>query len=329
MTTSAGLHFRWGVLGPGKIAAVFAEDLRLLEDAEIVAVGSRTPGRAAVFAERYGIGSAHDNYEDVVGRDDVDAVYVATVNSTHFDAAMLALKAGKPVLVDKPLTMNGELAERLVTESEQRNVFLMEGMWVRFLPHLLRLRQVVADGAVGALTSVIADHGQALNPQDHRRVFAPELGGGCLLDLGVYPVALASMVLGRPSEVAGVKTMSPTGVESQVSISLRYPSGAQASLHCTSEATTPTTATICGTQGRVDLDSGWCSPSALSLVSRSGTVLERFALNHVGHGIRHEAAEVARCVRAGLQESRIMPRRESLEIMRTLDSVLACAMPRH
>ena len=312
---------RWGVIGTGGIAAAFTADLRLLPDADVVAVGSRSQATADAFGDRFDVARRHPTYQALVEDCDVDVVYVSTPHPGHFPAAMMAIEAGKAVLCEKPFTLNAGEAEALAVAARRRGVFLMEAMWTRFLPHVVRIRQLLAAGALGAIRSVQADHGQWFPHDPEHRLLSPELGGGALLDLGIYPVSFASMVLGSPSNVVAVSAPAATGVDAQTSMLLDHEGGRHAALTTTLEARSPNRAAIVGTLARVEIDATWYAPTTFTMVSVDGTVLERYDAAHEGGGLRHQAAEVARCMDQGLLESPVMPLDESVSIMATLDEV--------
>jgi predicted dehydrogenase len=312
---------RWGVIGTGGIAASFTADLSLTDSGSVVAVGSRSRAGADRFADRFGIERRHEGYEALVADPDVDVVYVATPHPMHRDNALLALEAGKPVLVEKAFTMNAPEAREVVAAARSRGLLAMEAMWTRFLPHMREIRRLIADGALGELVTVVADHGQWFEQDRAHRLFAPELGGGALLDLGVYPVSLASMLLGRPDRVVALLDPAFTGVDGQTSMLLGHPGGAQAVLTCTSAASTPTRAFIVGTQARIEVEGPWYRPAAFTLIPRDGEPT-RFDVPHEGSGLRHEADEVARLLAQGATESPLMPLDETVAIMETMDAVL-------
>jgi predicted dehydrogenase len=312
---------RWGIIGTGWIASTFAKDLTLTGS------GSRTQVSADRFADAYGIANRHDSYEALVADPEVTAVYVATPHPMHHANTLLALDAGKPVLVEKAFTMNAAEARDLVRVAREKKLFLMEAMWTRFLPHVREIRRLVAEGALGEVTTVMADHGQWFKQDPAFRLFAPELGGGALLDLGVYPVSFASMLLGTPTEIKAVIQPAFTGVDGQVAMAFGYASGAQAVLHCTSAAKSPTWAAIVGTEARIEVEGTFYAPSRFKLITRAGEVTE-YREPHEGHGLRHEADEAARCIGEGLLESPLMPLDETVSIMATMDAVLAQAPAR-
>jgi predicted dehydrogenase len=312
---------RFGVVGTGGIASAFTTDLQLLDDAVVSAVGSRSQQTADAFGDRHDIGRRHASYAQLVADPDVDVVYVATPHPGHHDAAMLAVEAGKAVLVEKPFTMDADEATELVDAARAKGVFLMEAMWTRFHPHMVRIREVLAAGTLGEIVTVTADHGQWFEADREHRLFAPELGGGALLDLGIYPVSFASMVLGTPDVVTARSSTAFTGVDAQTSMILDHVSGAQAVLTTTLLARSPTRAAIVGTDARIEVDTVWYQPSSFTVTGRDEQVLERFEEPRVGHGLRYQAAEVVRCLRAGQTESPVLPLDETLSIMRTLDEV--------
>jgi predicted dehydrogenase len=315
---------KWGIVGTGGIAGTFAKDLARSGAGDVVAVGSRTLESANRFGERYGVETRYGSYDALVEDANVQAVYVATPHPMHLRDATLALEAGKHVLVEKAFTMTSHEARTLVDLAREKQLFLMEAMWTRFLPHVTALRQLLADNALGEIVSVEADHGQWFEFDPDFRLFAPELGGSALLDLGVYPVSFASLVLGRPENVMALIDPAITGVDAQTSMLFGYRSGAHAILTCTSRAKSATRATITGTKARIEIDGDFYAPSAFSLTQRSGE-RERFEFMTSGRGLHYEATEVARCVEEGLLESPLMPLDESVAIMETMEVVLAFA----
>ena len=317
-------HVRWGILGTGGIASAFVTDLRLTDSGVAVAVGSRSQGSADGFADEFGVANRHASYESLVADPDVDVIYVATPHPMHHDNAILALRAGKHVLVEKPFTMNAAEAREIVRVARECGLFAMEAMWTRFLPHTALIRDWLARGVLGDVVTVTADHGQWFAEDAEFRLFAPELGGGALLDLGVYPVSFASMVLGTPSRIVSMSDPAFTGVDAQTSMLFGYDSGAQAVLTCTLRAKSPTRAAIVGSEARIEVEGDFYAPTAVTLVSRSGAAT-RVESEHEGRGLRHEADEVARRLAAGDMESPLMPLDETISIMETMDTVLAQA----
>ncbi len=316
---------RWGIIGTGRIAQTFASDLAPLAEGEVVAVGSRSADGAEAFARRFGVARHHAGYEALCEDPGVDCVYVATPHPFHRDHALLALSRGKPVLVEKAFAMTAAEAREVVEASRHAGLFAMEAMWTRFLPHVVALRERVAAGVLGEVVLLVADHGKWFARDPASRLFAPELGGGALLDLGVYPVSFASMLLGPPSSVRSMVTPAFTGVDATTSILLGHPSGAQAALTCTSSARSATRASVIGTEARLEVEGDFYAPSAFSVLARDGTPLERVEGPVPGRGLQFQAIHVARCLEAGLTESPVMPLDETVAIMATMERVLSRA----
>ncbi len=313
---------RWGILGCGNIARKFAAGLAALEDAALVAVGSRSADKARAFAAEFGASRAHGTYEDLAADPQVDAVYVATPHPMHRDHAILCLEAGKAVLCEKPFTVNAAAARAVVQVARARGVFLMEAMWTRFLPVMVRVREWLAAGAIGEPRLVTADFGfrAGINPES--RLFDPALAGGALLDVGVYPVSLACMVFGpHPDRVASLATLGETGVDEQTAVVLGFPGGQLAVATAAIRTNTPQEARILGTDGMILLEPAFWRGERALLRTRAGE--ERADLPLAGNGYNYEAAEVGRCLRAGLLESPTMPLDETIAILDVLDRIRA------
>jgi predicted dehydrogenase len=311
---------RWGILGAGRIAGAFAEGLRALDDAELVAVGSRSAEGAERFGERFGVPTRHANYEALAHDPNVDAIYVATPHPFHKPNTLLCLEAGKPVLCEKPFALNAAEAAEMIAAARARGLFLMEAMWSRFLPHITRLRALLADGAIGEVRQVRADFSFRTELDPRGRLFDPALGGGGLLDVGIYPVALAWMILGAPSKIVSLADLGSTGVDEQAALVFGYPGGRLAVLTCATRTNAPHEALVLGEKGHIKVHEAWWKPSSLSM-SISGQPDQQIDVPAVGNGYNYEAAEVGRCLRAGRLESDIMPLDETLAIARALDQV--------
>jgi predicted dehydrogenase len=313
---------RWGILGTGRIARTFAADLDLIEEGIVAAVGSRSMATADAFADRFGVDRRYASYAELVADPEVDAVYVSTPHPFHHANARLALEAGKPVLVEKAFTMNADEARDLVGLARAKGLFLMEAMWTRFLPHVEAIRGILASGALGDLVALYADHGKWFARDPSSRLFAPELGGGAMLDLGVYPVSFASMVLGAPQRLTAMVDAAFTGVDGQASMIFGYDSGAQAVLTCTSSARSAAHASIIGTEARIEVEGDFYAPTSFALITRDSRIRE-FRFETQGRGLHFQAVEVAQRIAAGDLESPIMPLDETVQIMETMDRVLA------
>jgi predicted dehydrogenase len=317
---SAATSVRWGILGTGWIAELFVADLKLTGH-QVVAIGSRATETAERFASKFGIAGAHGTYEALVADDSVDIVYVATPHPRHHDDASLALRAGKHVLVEKPFTINAAEAQSLVDLASERGLLVLEAMWTRWLPHMLAVRDLIAAGAVGDIRSVLADHTQKLPEEPTHRLNALELGGGALLDLGVYPISLASDLLGNPLSITASATFKETGADAETGILLRYAEGRTASIYAASTALGPNRAAIVGTEGRIEIDSVWYMPTTFRLYDSRGTVVSTFESEVPGRGMQFQADEAERLIAAGQLTSEILPLSESVSIMSTMDQV--------
>ncbi|MFJ3301968.1 Gfo/Idh/MocA family protein [Streptomyces sp. NPDC086549] len=316
-------NVRWGILATGGIAAAFAADLVDLPDAEIVAVASRSQGPAEAFAERFGIARAYGDWESLARDEDIDVVYVATPHAAHRAAAGLCLQAGRNVLCEKAFTLNTREAEELVALAKERGSFLMEAMWMYCNPLIRRLKALVDDGAIGEVRTVQADFGLAGPFPPAHRLRDPAQGGGALLDLGVYPVSFAQLLLGEPADVTASAVLSDEGVDLQTGALLSWESGALASVHCSVVGGTAITASVTGSHGRIDIPDGFFHPDRFVL-HRDGRASEEFALDPADGprtSLRHEAKEVMRALRAGETESPLVPLDGTLAVMRTLDAV--------
>ena len=306
---------RWGILGTGNIAAQFAGGLVELPDAQLVGVGSRQLESAQAFAARFGAVHAYGSYGALAQDPEVDVIYIATPHTLHAENSLLCLKMGKAVLCEKPFTLNAAQAQTVIDTARANKLFLMEAMWTRFFPLFKTLRDLV-ETRIGEPRLLHADFGFA-SPVTESRIFDPNLGGGALLDVGVYPVSLASYLLGAPTAVSSYAQLGATGVDEQNAIVLNHQSGALALLSSAIRATTPQAAVIMGSEGRIRLCSPWWQPQKLILTNSNGEETFTEPLPHNGYA--YEATEVMRCLRAGRLESPLMPLDESLSIMKTLD----------
>jgi len=311
---------RWGILGPGFISTTQTEDL-IGNGFAVSAVGSRSDASAREFADRFGIRTAHGSYRELVNDPDVDIVYIGTPHSLHYEQARLALEAGKHVLVEKAFTVTAEQAAVLVELAEVSGLVLLEAMWTRFLPHMMRIREVIAAGTIGEVRTLIADHNQKLPTDPAHRLNDPALAGGALLDLGIYPVSFAWDLFGPPATIQASASMSATGVDRQTAIILGYKSGAQAVLHTALDTSGPNTATILGCDGWIAIDSVWYAPTGFTVFDSAGAVIERFDQKVTPRGMQFQAAELERLVEAGLTAGTVLPPAETVAIMGTLDAI--------
>jgi len=311
---------RWGILGTGWIADLFVRDLQLTGK-RVVAVGSRSQAGADAFAARFKIPKAHASYEALAADRDVDVIYVATPHPMHADNALLALEGGKHVLIEKPFTLNGAEARRVVDKAKAKKLVVLEAMWTRFLPHMLRIHELIASGALGTIYSVVADHTRDLPSDPAHRLNALELGGGALLDLGIYPISFAWDILGAPSEIMAMARFKDTGADAEVATMFRHAGGAISTSISSSDNGGPNVAMILGTKARIEIASTWYVPTSFRLIGRDDKVIEEYRSDVPGRGMQFQADEMERLVGAGLLAGTIMPPEETVAIMGTLDEV--------
>lgn len=309
---------RWGILGTGFIAGLFATDLRAA-GLTIQAVASRTLAKAAEFQAEFGIPTAYSSYEELVADADVDVVYVATPHPFHAEHALLAIAAGKHVLIEKPFTLNAREAMRVAAAAAEADVVVLEAMWTRFLPHMLRIREIIAAGTLGEIRTVVADHNQLLSDDPLHRINNPELGGGALLDLGIYPVSFAVDMLGLPSKMTATASMTSTGVDRQIALILTHDDGRQSVLQAALDTLGPNRASVLGTKGRIEIEPVWYAQTAFTVYDGDNVVIERFDERLESRGMQAQAIELERVIRGELAESELMPVAETIAIMSILD----------
>lgn len=315
---------RWGISSTGTIAATFVQDLRLLDDASVIAVGSRTPERAGEFAARFGIPTAHPSNQHLADDPDVDVVYVASPHSAHHDDVIRFLDAGKHVLCEKPFALNAAQATAMFDSAVRNGRFLMEGVWSRFVPGYVRLGELLAEGSIGTPEIVEATFGTAFRFDPAHRLFDPALGGGALLDLGIYPLQLAQLVLGPATHQSAQAVIGATGVDETIVITATHGGDGSTGisrLAASMRVGLPGRAAISGPGGFIEFGPRMHAPQSLTVHNHDGT--EVIDTPFDGTGLRFEAREVMRCVRAGLHESPGMPRAETLALARTMDALRA------
>ena len=313
-------NFRWGILGTGGIAQAFVDDLSRAEGHRVIAVGSRSINNAQKFASTIIDATAYGTYEDLVADKSVDVIYVATPHPMHEEHSLLAMNAGKPVLCEKPFAMSAIQAQSMIDASRTNGVALLEAMWTRYLPHIAMVRQILSSNVLGQIQTVEADHGQRLADQGIARLVDPNLGGGALLDLGIYPISFAHLVLGAPAHITARAVMTDRGVDAQTSAIFDYNNGAQAIINTTMIAQTPCRAVVSGLLGRLEIDRTFYNPASMRVVLFDGTTTE-YPNSYSGHGLREQAIEMARVVRAGLLESPLMPHHETISVMNSMDEI--------
>lgn len=315
-----GSGVRWGIMGTGFIAGLQTADL-VEHGFTVQAVGSRAPATAGEFADRFGLAAAHGSYEALVADPAVDVVYISSPHPFHYENALLALNAGKHVLVEKPFAMNAWQARDIVGLAAAKGLVALEAMWTRYLPHMVRIRELIGSGALGEVRTVIADHNQNLPKEPGHRLNDPALGGGALLDLGIYPVSFAFDVFGVPARIQATASRTATGVDRQTAMIFEYANGQQALLHCALDTAGPNRAAVIGTGGSIEVDPVWYTPGGFTRYDDGGTVIERFDSPVTGRGMQYQAWELERLIGAGAIANDILPPSQSVEIMQALDEV--------
>jgi predicted dehydrogenase len=312
---------RWGILGCGKIAHKFAADLRLVPDAELVAVASRDNAKGPAFQQEFNAGILFNDYLDLVRSPEVDVIYIATPHGFHYDNTMLCLEHGKAVLCEKAFALNTKQVQSMIDLSRSKNVFLMEAFWTKFLPQYIKIHELINSGVIGQVKLVQADFGFAAPEPLAQRLFDPELGGGSLLDIGIYPVFLAQSVLGKPSEIAALINAYESGVDEQCAITMKFGNNALAVLSSTFAADTPVEAMIAGTKGRIHMRNRFHNAIGnIELVSGSEEISIEVSRED-GFGYQFEARHVGECLRNKYIESPVMSHADSLSLMETLDRI--------
>ena len=313
---------RWGIIGAGSIAKKFSLGVQASELCELTAVGSRSQAKADAFGEEYGIPNRHGSYRAVADDPDVDAVYVATPHPMHKDPSILCLRAGKAVLCEKPFAVNAAEARAVIDVARETGVFCMEAMWSRFLPSIVKLRELIAAGTIGEVRMVLADFGFRCGWNPEGRLLNPVLAGGGLLDVGIYTLSLAGMILGEVREIASLAHVGESGVDEQAAMALKYDAGRLAVLATGVRTRTPMEASILGTEGFIRLHSPWWRGNPLT-IEAPGKDPETIEVPLVGNGYNYEADEVARCLAAGKTESDVIGLDETLSLVKTMDALRA------
>src|SRR5476649_2687625 len=316
---------RWGILGTGKIAKAFATALQDTPGAKLAAVASRSVDSATTFGVEYGAERCHGSYQALADDPEVDVIYIGTPHPMHHENALMCLNGGKGVLVEKSFTMNRRQAEDIINLARQKKLFVMEAMWTRFMPAVVEAKRIVDSGEIGVPANVSADFGFTADVGPEHRLFALELGGGALLDLGIYPLSMASFFLGPVTSVQAQATLGATGVDVQTAFTLQHEGGGMSVCSCTLRARTQSELTISGDKGFVRLHDRFHNTEEISvtLVNGATRTSRTIKLPHVGNGYAHEAMEVGRCLRAGLIESPAMSHEETLRLMGVMDTIRA------
>ena len=311
---------RWGILGTGKIARALATALQDVPDAVLAGVASRSLEKAEAFAADFHASTAYGSYEELAQAGDIDLVYVATPHPQHATNALLALGAGKGVLCEKPFTMNRREADQVVDLARRNPVFLMEAMWTRFMPALAEVKRLIASGEIGSVHQVVADFGFTANVKPEHRVYNPELGGGAMLDLGIYPLSIAASLLGPVVDVKAQAEMGPTGVDVQTGFTLKHEGGGMSVCSCSFQARTPGELTVSGSRGHIRMNTMFHRARSITVSLDDGST-RTIDTPYLGNGYADEVIEAQRCFREGLIESPGMTHAETLALMDVMDEV--------
>ncbi len=314
--------FKWGIIGLGKIAEKFAQDLPKTERGVLHAVASRSKDKAQDFATRYQAKFSYGDYSDILNSGELDAVYIATPHNMHCENTTMCLEAGIPVLCEKPLAINSTQVEQMVGLAREKNVFLMEALWTKFLPHYKEVKNIVNSGVLGPITQLSADFGFVANEKEHTRLFRKRLGGGALLDIGIYPIFAALDLIGAPNDIEAKAIFGDTGVDTEVKIKFRYSDTCIADLHCTLLKDTPTALFIKGEKGSLSVgETARFHEPANYVLQIKDKQRKTSNFSYTCNGYNFEADEVAYCIRNGQTESDIMPLDFSIRLMSVLDQV--------
>jgi predicted dehydrogenase len=311
---------RWGIMGPGGITITFVQDCRLV-GIEFAAVASRSIDRATAYASKYSIAKAYGSYEELVADPDLDVIYIATTHNAHFENAKLALGAGKHVLLEKPFTLDANQAKALASLAAEKDVFLMEAMWTRFLPNHVALFSKLQEGLIGNPLYVLADHNQFIPKERAARLHDSALGGGSLIDLGIYPISFAHRVFGKPDVIRASASLMPGNIDESVAAIFEYSGGRQSLVHSSLRVNGPIRAFVLGDKGRVELEKPFYEHSAFTIYDMDDKDIFRYDGNIEGRGMQFQALEVEKCIRAGLRQSPIMSLDETIEIMEVMDQI--------
>ena len=311
---------RWGILGTGKISRAFANALKDTPGAVLAGVASRSLENAQAFGAEFGVAGCYGSYQALADAPDVDIIYIGTPHPQHAGNALVVLGGGKAVLCEKPFTMNLREAERVVALAREKKLFLMEAMWTRFMPALAEVKRIVASGEVGVPSQVSADFGFAATGDPLHRLNNPELGGGALLDLGIYPLSIAVDLLGPVASVRAQALMGPTGVDVHTGFTLVHEGGGMSICSCSLRARTPAELTIAGPLGHIRMNTMFHRATSITVALADGAT-RAVQTPYLGNGYVHEAIEAGRCLRAGLLESPGMTLDQTLALMGVLDEV--------
>lgn len=318
-----GSKIRWGILGCGRIARKFAADLRLVDDADLTAIASRNKETLELFAKDFPCKHLHNSYETLATNNEVDVIYIATPHSHHYEHTMLCLNHNKAVLCEKAFAINSRQAAKMIKTAKEKKVFLMEALWTKFLPHYKKLQELLQQKTLGDIMSVLVNFGFKTSDKSPQRLFDPLLGGGTLLDIGIYNVFMTMSILGKPDSIEATMTPSSNGVDEQIAVLFKYNNGAMAQLFSSFTTNLPIQAEINGTEGNITLTTRFYEPSATIQLSKKAPY-EREVITvdkEAGIGYHYEIRHVNECLKKGLIESPVMTHADTLLLMEILDLI--------
>jgi predicted dehydrogenase len=310
----------WGILATGRIARKFASDIMLVKDAQLVAVASRSKEKSKAFAREFNISKSYSSYQELVSDKSIDAVYIATPHVFHFENAMMCLEAGKHVLCEKPVGMNSFQLKQMIEKAREKNLFFMEALWTRFIPSYIKYRKLVLGGEIGDIKLIQSDFGFIAPVHIKNRQTDKKLGGGSLLDIGIYPVFLALDIAGEPNHIQASAILNSDGIDESCQVSFTYDQkNIMANLFSSFVINTPVESVIYGTEGYIRLNRRWHAPSSIEL-KKAGNI-EYFDFDKRGFGYEYEISEVNKCIKEGKNESEIFPLTKSVQLHRILDAI--------
>jgi predicted dehydrogenase len=314
-------NYRWGILGAGRIANKFCDAIGYTGGSEVYAVASRDIENAKNFAAKYNAGKWYNNYTDLVKDENVDIIYIATPHAFHYDQTLLCLQHNKAVLCEKPMSLSMQQTMEMIATAQKKNLFFMEGLWTGCMPFIDKILSLIKEDVIGTPQYVAADFGFSAVPDTESRLLNKNLGGGSVMDIGIYPIFLATLILGEPAVIKSVSKLSATGVDEYASAVMQYTNGATAHILSTINFNTAIEAEIIGTKGRIKINNPWFKATDISLILNDGTA-QHFSMPHAGNGFEHEIKEVMHCLDNGLLQSSKVPHHLTIAISKIMEEIL-------
>ena len=314
-------NYRWGILGAGRIADKFCTALDFVKGSEVYAVASRDVEKAKTYASKYNASRYYNNYDDLIKDENVDIIYIATPHAFHYEQTLDCLRHKKAVLCEKPMSLSYRQTREMIDTATENDTFLMEAMWTSCMPFIAKIKLLIREDVIGELRYVAADFGFTVPVDVNSRLFNKALGGGSLMDVGIYPLFLATLILGEPTTIKTISKLTVTNVDEYTNVILQYENEATAQLLSTISFDTAIEAEIIGTKGRIEIKNPWFKATDFSLHLNDGST-ENFTIPHESNGFEHEIREVMRCLYYGLLQSDLMPHRLTLSISKTMEEIL-------